>query len=550
MVAALTCATVAPVTAQETPRLTTEVAEDIATFYNRPSTTRLNGRAAIGEGAVVDGDVASLGGPLEVAGVVRGDLVVINGDLRVPSPGRIEGDVVVVGGAYEGLRESVVGTLTIYAEVLRVRREGDRIVAAEPDGPRVLSTGRPTWFGRTDFMVTLDGSYNRAEGLPISFGPRVELGRSNPTVLDARLVYRTRAGFRIHPDEFGHVLRLEQYMGGHRGFLLGASKFSTVDPIERRGISDTENSLSTFILHRDYRDHYTRRGWAAYLQLFGRTRPYEAGLVYADERHGSIQPGTPWSLLDNDDPWRSQPQVAEGSLRTVRGWVRWDTRNDPDDPATGWLLEARAEQGLEGDLAVLVAGEDPAGPAFRRQPVTSEFTTIRLDARRYFRMGPRTRLALRGVFDGSPDDGALPPQRQLVLGGEGDLPGYDRFHFDCGARSGPADTDGHYPYYGCDRMVLGQAELRFAVLPGLDMGRRLGLDFDLLTGPEIVVFTGAGRAWIEPESLGLRTNTGADGLRFDAGLGLRLGRLGFYLAAPLDGGDGDLNFFVRLGPRL
>lgn len=549
--AAVTAATATTAAAQEAPRLTAEVGEEIAAFYNRPSTTRINAEAIIAEGAVMEGDVAGIGGPLHVAGVVRGDVVVINGDLRLAATGRIEGDAIVVGGAYEGLRESVAGELTVYPEALRIRREDDRIVTAEPERPRILSTGRTTRFGRTDLMVAVDGSYNRAEGLPITLGPRIELGRSNPTVLDARLVYRTRAGLRIHPDEIGHVLSLEQYLGGHRAFLIGASKLNTVDPMEDAGLTDTENSLSTFILHRDYRDHYTRRGWTAYLELLGRTRPYEAGLVYADERHGSIQPGTPWSLLDNNEPWRPQPQVAEGGLRSVRGWFRWDTRNDARDPSIGWLVDASAEQGLEGDLAVLVPVEDPAAdPPFVRRPVTSEFTSIRLDARRYFRLGPRTRFALRGVFDGSPDDGPLPPQRQVVLGGEGTLPGYDRFRFDCDARSGPADVEDYFPYYGCDRVILAQAELRFAVLPGIDMGRRLGLDFDLLSAPEVVLFADAGRAWIEPESVGYRAGTGATDLHYDAGVGLRLGRVGLYIAAPLSGGDDGLNFFVRLGPRL
>lgn len=527
-----------PAIAQEAPPLSQDVAEALAAFYNRPATTRLTGRVRIAPGSVLEGDVASIGGPLEVAGTVAGDVVVLNGDLAVLPGGRIAGTATVVGGAFAGDSTAVEGGLRTYPEALRFRQENGRIVTV-PTRPGLIRAGRPTWFGRTDLMVTVDGSYNRAEGLPIAFGPRIELGHSNPTVLDARMIYRTRSGLRIHPDDFGHVLRLEQYLGGHRGLLLGLQKHNTVDPIETGWLTHTENSLSTFILHRDYRDHYTRRGWSAYLRFVGRTRPFEAGLALLDESHGSIQPGTPWSLLDNDEPWRPQPQVAEGELRTVRGWFSWDTRNDHEDPSTGWLVEVEAEQGLEGSLEIQLPATG----------VGAEYTSVRLDARRYLRVGPRTRIALRGVFDGSPDDGALPPQRQHALGGEGNLPGYDRFRFDCGARSGAPDIEGYFPYYGCDRMVVLQAELRFAVLPGFSLGRQLGLDFDLLTTPELVLFGDAGRAWIEPESVGYRTELGPDDLRYDAGVGLRLGRLGFYIAAPLEDGGG-ANFFVRLGPRL
>lgn len=540
----------APVAAQEAV-LTPEVAAELADFYNRPSTTRLDGRTRLAAGSVLGGDLGSIGGPVEVAGTVGGDVVVLNGDLILLPEGRILGSAVVAGGAFHGDPGAVAGGVTRYPGALRFRREDDRIVAVEPVRPGLLSAGRSTAFGRTDLMLTVEGSYNRVEGLPIMFGPRLELGQSNPTVLDARMIYRTRTGLRIHPDEFGHVLRVEQYLGGHRGLLVGLAKSNTIDPIEAAGVTDGENSLSTFILHRDYRDHYTRRGWSVYLRAIGRTRPYEVGLALRDEAHGSIQPGTPWSLLDNEDAWRPQPRVAEGDLRTVEGWLRWDTRNDRVDPATGWWVQAEAEQGLEGDLSILVAAATPGGtppfPLVERR-VSAEYTAIRLDARRYLRVGPRTRVALRAVFDGSPDDGALPPQRQNVLGGEGTLPGYDRFRFDCGARNGDVDAEGYFPYYGCDRMILLQGELRFAILPGFSLGRRLGADFDVLTTPELVLFGDAGRAWIEPESAGDRRALGPRRLHWDAGVGLRLGRLGLYLAAPLDGGGP--NFFVRLGSRL
>ena len=129
------------------------------------------------------------------------------------------------------------------------------------------------------------------------------------------------------------------------------------------------------------------------------------------------------------------------------------------------------------------------------------------------------------------------------------MPGYDRFAFDCDARARQPDADGYFPYFGCDRVVLLQAELRFAILPGFSLGRRLGVDFDVLSTPEIVLFTDGGRAWIEPESVGYRRGLGPESVHWDAGAGLRLGRLGLYVATPLQGGGG-ANFFVRLGPRL
>lgn len=537
-----------PALAQESRPITEEVAAAVEVFYNRPGTIRLNGESRVPAGAEVAGDVATLGGPLVVGGTIRGDVVVINGDLRLEPGARVTGRATVVGGAVRGATEAVLGGSIVYPEGLRFRREGDRLTSVGPAGGTWLGPGWATRFGRAAFTLVVDGSYNRVEGLPVAFGPRVELGRSNPTVVDARLIYRTRSGLRIHPDEFGHDLRLEQYLGGHRSTRIGLGLHRVIDPIEGRGLTDTENSLATFILHRDYRDHYTRHGWRAYLVYGGRTIPFSVGLEYRDEEHGSARAGTPWSLLDNDEEWRAQPQAAEGELRTLRGWLIWDSRNDRHDPATGWLVEVETEQGLEGALR-LRTGTDLEPGATRA--FGAEYTSLSVDARRYFRLGPRTRVAFRGIAAGSPDDGPLPPQRQHVLGGEGSLPGFDRFAFDCGARAVPT-LDDFLPYYGCDRSVLLQAEARFAFTSGdgFSVGRWLGLDFELLTTPELVLFADAGRAWIEPEALGDRDRAGPGALRYDAGAGLRLGQLGFYLAAPLSGGGEGPNFFVRLGPRL
>lgn len=531
-----------PAAAQETRTLTADEAEAIVAFHNEPGTIRLTGASRIPASTELVGNVVSIGGPLIVRGEVRGTVVVINGDLVVAPGGRIVGDATVVGGRFEGDLEGVEGPTVVYPEALRFRREGDRLIAVDPEPDPWLGAGLATRFGRADLMLTVDGSYNRVEGLPIAFGPRIEVGSSNPTVLDARLIYRTRSGLRIHPDEFGHDIRLQQYLGGHRSVRVGIAAHQRIDPIELNGLSDAENSLSTFFLHRDYRDHYGRNGWRAYAAYEDRIRPLQGGLEYRDETHVSERPHTPWALLDNDDPWPAQPQVAAGELTTIRGWLRWDTRNDRLDPATGGLISLEVEQGLEGDISLRV---DPD----QSRRVGTDFTTLRLDARRYLRFGPRTRVALRGVASGSPDDGELPPQRQHVLGGEGSLPGYDRFAFDCGARDRPL-VDGFLPYYGCDRAVLLQLEGRYALLDGgFSPGRWLGLDFDLFTTPELVLFGDAGRAWVETESLNGR-DPGPQTLKYDVGVGLALGRLGVYLAFPLSEEGNGANLFVRIGPRF
>jgi hypothetical protein len=535
----LLCLLAQPAAAQEIGPLTAEAAVSLIGFYNDPATTRVQRETRVAAGTSIDGNVASIGGPLVVAGVVRGHVVVMNGDLRLIPGARIEGTVRVAGGRIEGPTNGIAGGYTIYHEPVRFRREGDRLVAMAPDPAPGARAGWRTWFGRTDILARIDGSYNRVEGLPVTVGPRVQLGHSNPTVAVARVIYRTRNGLRFHARELGHDVSVEQFLGGHRGIALGAAIHRVIDPIEGAGLSDTENSLATFVLHHDYRDHYQRQCWRGYVRFLGTTHPYEVRVQYLDERHRSINAGTPWSLLRNDDPWRAQPRVASGNLQALQATFTWDGRNDATDPSAGWLVQAHIEQGLDGTLAYVDG-----------RPADSDFTAASVDARRYLRVGPRSRLAVGVRAAGSVDAGPLPPQRQHVLGGEGNLPGYPRFTFDCGARTAGPDEDGFFRDYGCDRVVLLQAEYRYALLADPGLARRLGLDFDLFADPELVLFTDAGRAWIEARALQGRVDTGPRTLRWDVGMGLRTGPLGLYLAVPIGDGASGVNFFVRLGPRL
>ncbi|MEJ2185257.1 MAG: BamA/TamA family outer membrane protein [Gemmatimonadota bacterium] len=547
----------APLTAQErepsTGPLPATVAEEAVALYNAPGTTRLTGETRLAPDAELVGDIAVLQGPFVVAGTVRGRVLVINGDLRLEVGGHITGSVLVVGGALRGLELGRVdGGIRTYDEPLSFRREEGRLIAESPARGTPLRAGHRFSFGRADLAVAVRGSYNRVEGLPIAFGPRVELGGVNPTVLDGRLIYRTQSGISFRPNEFGYDVKAEQYLGGHRAALFGLALRSVVDPIQRTGLSDAENSLATFLFHTDHRDHYQRDGWSAYLTLFGRARPWELTVEYLNERNGYRAPREPWALQHNDEAWRPEPLVAQGHLQSVVTRLRYDSRNDPTQPSAGWLINAWVEQGVGGDLRLLRHPlANPAGPLVAL-PVDREFTSVHLDLRRYMRIDPRQRLALRLLSAGSADGSALPPQRQLTLGGEGNLPGYRLMRFDCGARANTVSVDGtaFYPSYGCDRLVLGQIQysLAFPIVPGI--GRRLGLDVDFGDAAELVLFGDAGRAWVEDKAL-LGREPGPNGLVGDVGAGVQVGTLGLYWAAPLSGGTWKgVNFFIRIDARL
>jgi len=400
----------------------------------------------------------------------------------------------------------------------------------------------------------------------VMVGPVFRTGGAQYTRFDALAIWRTNWGFES--DALGYFLRAEQHFGTQGRFTIGATAHSMISPIERWGVSDAETSLSTFLFHSDYRDYFEREGYSAFLGFEDRDVGVSLRAEYRDEEHAFVPAGSPWTLKDNEDPWRPQPLVGSGNLRSLNVGLTVDDRNDPDDPSDGWYLNAYAAFGLEGDLAVpgsYAALPGPAGPATDAYTVNNEFRTGFVDLRRHARLGPASDIRVRGVLAGSLNDSPLPPQYQHALGGAGSLPGYDLMSIDCGARSreisvvqdrGSGDT--RYPAYaayGCDRIALFQAEYRGEFSVNIDLGDDdWDEDWDWYPAvdfsPSWSVFFNAGRGWSlsDPTSAGY---LGPDTQTFaDVGVGFLFGDIGLYWAYPLHGDDRNVNFFLRIDHRF
>jgi len=520
------------------------VAEHALATYNRDGTVRLSGESEIADGTRIEGAVAVLNGPLRIAGSVAGDVVVINGDVEVAATAAVSGELTVIGGSatlQPGARVS--GGVVSYREALRYRHVDDRLLYVPPHPEQGLSAGRDLRFGRVELFLAAQGAYNRVEGLPIALGPRLRLGGNNPTRLRALAIVRTATGLSSEPKRLGYDLAVEQQLGVP-GLLFGVQLFSQVAPIEHWQVSERESSLATFLLHRDYRDHYDRTGGMLSLRLDRPDLPLTGQLWYRLEDHQSVTAHRPLTLIDYHDPWREEAWVAEGRLHSVGIDWRYDSRNTPDDPSYGWFIQGRFEQGLGGDLEM--RDPDLAGAATAR----TGFNTAQLDLRRYSRISPYSLLGFRVLAGGSIDGKGLPPQRQHALGGEGSLPAFGLLKFDCGARNQvAAESGGRFPYYGCDRVALVQLEYQATFPLARRLGDRIGISSNFSNSVRWVAFFDAGRAWTEPAARAGRGG-GNDDFSADAGVGIRVGGIGAYWAVPLSGGERPVNFFVRLGPRL
>jgi hypothetical protein len=584
LTAALALALAAPtaVRAQDPGALPADLAQRVTHVLNDPATRRYEGNAEIESGDVIEGDVAVLDGDLALGGRVRGDVVVVNGDLRLSEGAEVTGDVLVVGGDIMGQDSGEVGgDMVVFAEPVSHCRRGEAVdvsgdcsgLAAAAVRAAPVEAGSPTdgkddaWEGddgrRAQFVLATGRSYNRVEGLPIKFGPAVETGGSNPLRIRALGVFRTEQDGGLGPERWGYDARIEQFIGGRRSLRVGVRAFSVVDPIEAGHLTDLENSLTTFFLHQDFRDHYHRRGWNAFATLAPRRWPVSATVEYREERHRSMESGSPWALYRNGEPWRPQPLVGEGRLNSVAAILEVDSRSETRDPSNGWYVRGEVEQALR---STLTRPEANAGVSFPvpAQLFGADWQTGTIDIRRYNRISPSSRLNLRLTGGASINGHNLPPQRQHALGGEGTLPGYPLFALDCGAREsivsrGAGTESNFYPRYGCDGFALFQAEYRGDVAFRLDLGG-WGDDEDAEYGDESsgwdvlhgidarlgwVFFADVGRAW---RGLGGYDEETA----VDLGAGILIGDLGVYVAVPVadDRERGPVNFFIRLAPRF
>ncbi|MGH7664081.1 MAG: hypothetical protein ACRENI_07290 [Gemmatimonadaceae bacterium] len=546
-----------------------DVVREVTGLYNSPATMRVIGRMEIVAGREVAGDLAILDGPLVVGGRVSGDVVVINGDLLLRPGGWIDGDIVVVGGIVTGEQDAHIGgSVRVYREVLHFREDGDRIVADRRQGigdeGGIDDDVRRWWQferarSRSRLHLFSASTYNRVEGLPVLIGPRIVHEANWGTArLEVFGIIRTADNFKWDSENLGHRVLLDLTTDDRRRITLGGMLFDEVRGVEEWHLTDSEIGLASFFLHRDYRDYYDRHGAGAHL-LVRAGRDVDLDFRYSDERWGSRRTRDPFTLFRNGQQWRINPAVDDGRFHIGTATLRIDTRNDEDNPWSGWLVTADYELG-SGDVVAFGATSPLARPAAPDPDVT--YHRGFLDLRSYNRVTPDAQLNFRLVLGGWLGGDELPLQRRFSLAGPGTLPGYDFRDIGlpgadvlaCGSTVVPAPGAPAQ----CERVALAQVEYRGDIdvdLFDADDDDRRWFDWDVDFDADWIMFLDAGRGWlVGPRSGDLSYPSGAvpelETFRTDAGVGLDVGIIGFYVAKSLSDSGEPANFFVRARHRF
>jgi hypothetical protein len=532
-----------------------DVVSELLAFYNDSVTTRVQGDVSFPAGSMFAGRLAIFRGSLRLAGRVRGDVVVINATLYLLPGADVDGDVLVVGGRLirsPGARH--VGRERVLWDAAPVLRDPDGVLVVRerrrPLGE--LATARASFRTgrvRTDLLLATGGTYNRIEGLPIVFGPTFELRPSRRSLarLDLRGILRTAGeGSRLSSD-FGYGARAELAFpaGGIAGRI-----YSEVASFDDQPLSPAENGWSAFLLQRDFRDWFERRGGggAAWVQP---TRSLRFEVSVRRDHESSVRAIDPWSLLRNGDRWRRNPLSDDGHYFTTGAHLNLDTRNDREHASTGWLLSARYEHSTSDDVAPVTLPESvrppiPTGGGYA-------FDRLTLDFRRYSRLTPSLRVNARVRADGWIGGDRLPVQRRVSLGGPDLMPGYGFRSFTCAPRGFVDPSDPAL----CDRAIVAQLEVRTRL--GLNLGYRMrdresgaGGRFIGIEEADLVFLGDAGKAWLAgdgPGQVPVNRIPSLDEWKTDVGIGLDAGQIGVYLAKSLGGGE-PMRLIVRLQRRF
>lgn len=539
------------------PMLPPEVLQEVLSAWSDSGTTRIAGSFFLPAGTRLESPIAVFGGPLRIAGELIGRVTVINGNLIIDPGGQLRGDVLVVGGHVTvrvGGRIEGKEPREFAVQAPLERASDGTLVIRAPPRPLGELTTLGTSFRTGHFSTTLSvgtgRAYNRVEGLPIEFGPSVT--REGLTNLDARLDLRgivwTAPDRTDRRADFGYRGEVQFRFGVARRLTVRGQLYRTISTTEDQPLSATEAGWSAFLLQRDYRDYFQTKGGGGQVSYnFGGGLTLYTGLRRDAET--SVPAGDPISVFRNA-AWRQNPLADDGHYTTWRIGVAFDTRNEAETPASGWLVRGWWERGSSDDAALLSLPpevRDPIGPG------TYSFSRFWLDARRYALFNPAIRISARVVAGGWLSGDPLPVQRRLSLGGPDILPGYPFRSQNCAP---PGLADPARPAL-CDRLLAAQLEIRRRV--------RLGLPIPspdpYLTGlqrlfairePDLILFGDAGKAWITGQGPGRVPNNRIPVLReweYDVGLGIDAGGLGVYLTQPLKS-KRPLTFTLRLQRRF
>jgi hypothetical protein len=170
--------------------------------------------------------------------------------------------------------------------------------------------GEATGFVGT-FFTYEDFVFNRAEGLHL--GVKADFDKLTPI-----LGVSAKIGYGISSKLTTYLLRAELFTSATRTFGFGGEVSRAIKPVGGAGpYGRLWNSLTTLVNKNDYYDYYRAEGWGVSL-LFRPLRPARASISFTHEVDQSVPVATDYSLFHKSNTYRPNPEVDDGTMRTLR----------------------------------------------------------------------------------------------------------------------------------------------------------------------------------------------------------------------------------------
>jgi hypothetical protein len=365
----------------------------LESLVNREGTTVQYGNLYIGKGETARGPLVVVNGNAFVSGTVDGDLTLLNGSASLQREAVVTGDLTVAGGYIYASRQARVAGRRTYTD--------DRYLVTGAAGRLRIRYDRPAPVGAA--LGLSEWRFSRVRGheaaLRLGIEPRTPTGypRIAGTVLVPTI--RTNHGYL----DF-HV-SVEEPLFERRTLRLGVAGYKKTDTADDWHMPASRNALMAFVTRNDFYNYHTRRGVAVYATQH-LTAGVSLGLAYAHDTYFNLPGHAPFTLFRRDRPFRPNPVIDEGNLRSLIWRFQADTRRPEERPANAWYVEAEMERALSA------LGSDFA---YTRYDVTLR----RYNAWRGHHLDIRAKIAGSGA--------PLPLQRVYVLGAMSGLRGFGDF---------------------------------------------------------------------------------------------------------------------------
>ena len=502
--------------------------------FNSPAAVHVFGAPGgfIPAGVTIDGGFSVYRGGLLVDGTVRGDVVVLNGDVRVRSTGTITGRLIVLGGRTTvDPGAKVVGNHSGCEQPVSLTRLADNTIARSTPTPSIgsISSALTREIGGFRFTPRLGLSqYNRIEGLPVQLGVNVmrPVGGSDTVRGELYGIARSARDPSESRPAVGWWGMARYAHSGNIPFSVTIAGGSRIEATRDQPFSALESALSALVLRRDYNDWYLARS----ISISASIRPMRELTVTGSleaTRQTTVLAVDALSLLRSADPWRPNPLIDDGRYHIATGSITWDARDEQDHPGLSWLVRGQLRRVSSNDLTPVSI------PTTIRDalPVTGYGATEGdLDIRASLRLAPEQRLNFRISAGGYVTGDPLTIQSRRAIGGANPLLGYDFRALNCDRQrrvytSTPAL---------CDRTMAVQAEYRRTLL--IDIGTQVGGQNIGIHNPDLVFLGDMGSAWLAGDTPGRVPTNRIQALRewrSDVGVGITSGPVGVYLSKAL-----------------